>query len=79
MTPREALEEILARDFTWSDYDRETATVLLDALATDGWALVPVEPTEEMKEAGYKQRSTQMASGCVPIWQAMIRAAQGGE
>lgn len=47
----------------------------------EGMALVPIEPTEDMREAGDEEQAAQERRreiGSGPIWRAMIAAAQKG-
>ena len=69
MTPREVIVTCLN---DWPlDHPTEGATVLLEALAAAGFAIVPVEPTEAMVRA-----SNWQLCGSHDIWRNMIRAAQ---
>jgi hypothetical protein len=50
------------------------AKVAIAAIRAAGWAVVPVEPTIEMFDAGYAASG---GRGVVLIWEAMIEAAPG--
>mgnify|MGYP001810175423 CR=1 FL=1 len=50
-----------------------TADAILSALRSAGWAVVPVEPTGEMRKAGENAPNTRLASH---VWRAMLKAAQ---
>jgi hypothetical protein len=48
---------------------------LLAAIRAAGWAVVPVEPTEEMFDAGHA--SSAHGHGIVALYRAMLAAAPG--
>ena len=75
MTPREVIEaNTLLTD--------GLADMILEALAAAGFAVVPVEPTKDMKTKGFQnlQKQWQAPGGEMAgaMWKAMIRAAQRG-
>ena len=49
------------------------ADAILSALRSAGFAVVPVEPTEDMRKAGENSPNTRLASH---VWRAMLKAAQ---
>jgi hypothetical protein len=54
---------------------QEAGKAALDAIRAAGWAVVPVEPTEEMFDAGHA--SSAHGHGIVALYRAMLAAAPG--
>jgi hypothetical protein len=52
-----------------------TVTAVLAAIRAAGWAVVPVEPTEKMFDAGHA--SSAHGHGIVALYRAMLAAAPG--
>ena len=55
---------------------REDAAVLEAAAEAAGYVLVPVEPTPAMKTAGRMASGPAQHVSAVPVWEAMLAAAQ---
>jgi hypothetical protein len=53
----------------------DATTAALAAIRAAGWAVVPVEPTEEMFDAGHA--SSAHGHGIVALYRAMVAAAPG--
>jgi hypothetical protein len=51
------------------------AAIALAAIRAAGWAVVPVEPTDEMFEAGHEE--VLGGSGVIATYRAMLAAAPG--
>ena len=62
---------------SFGDEWRAKAQAALDALKANGFAVVPVEPTQEMITEGMNEMYD--PCGLVRAYRAMIAAAQGGE
>jgi len=70
----ELLERV--RQAIWHHGDgREDAEAAIAAICAAGWAVVPVEPTEEMFDAGHA--SSAHGHGIVALYRAMLAAAPG--
>jgi len=64
------------RQAIWHHGDgREDAEAAIGAIRAAGWAVVPVEPTEEMFDAGHA--SSAHGHGIVALYRAMLAAAPG--
>ena len=65
-------------------YWRDTATAMIAALAQNGWAVVPVEPTKKMHKAAWDACENDMKPGRdwpafnAKIYRAMLSAAPSG-
>jgi hypothetical protein len=62
-SPREVITETLRGNFLLAD-------AILDDLRSRGYAIVPIEPTDEMRHAGWLERENWL-----DVWQAMIEAS----
>ena len=73
----DVMTETLNSGKEWAGADSAVSD-LLDALTAAGYAVVPVEPTGEMKVAGGEAQSRSIGSWGEPgvVWRAMIAAAQ---
>jgi hypothetical protein len=70
------LIEWVANNVTWySHHYYANARSALAAIRAAGWAVVPVEPTDEMFEAGHEEVLGD--SGVIATYRAMIAAAPG--
>jgi hypothetical protein len=56
-------------------YREMEADAALAAIRAAGWAVVPVEPTDEMFEAGHEE--VLGGSGVIATYRAMLAAAPG--
>ncbi len=91
MTDRDKLIEVMARAIceyeTPESYDdlpvismfkkyfRATAQAALAAIEANGFAVVPVEPTEAMKIAAFEAAGPHAEEDPLDVWRAMITAA----
>jgi hypothetical protein len=62
-SPREVITETLRGNFLLAD-------AILDDLRSRGYAIVPIEPTDEMRHAGWLERENWL-----DVWRAMIEAS----
>jgi hypothetical protein len=60
--PEDWIESVV--DQSWV-YHRNNATVALSALEAAGYAVVPLEPTEEMREAALKDEASEAVDGAI--------------
>lgn len=84
-TPR----EIIADAVGWYSGDtaagQDFAETVIARLKREGFAIVPVEATEKMKQAGFDPFIAAhdpmfcKNEPCGPIWRAMLQAAEEGE
>ena len=59
----------------WNYQGAHHADIALAAIRAAGWAVVPVEPTEEMFDAGHA--ASAHGNGIVASYRAMLAAAPG--
>jgi hypothetical protein len=69
-SPREVIAAWLLLDFKTSMKPTAASESLLEALRSRGFAIVPIEPTDEMRHAGWLERENWL-----DVWRAMIEAS----
>jgi hypothetical protein len=68
-SPREVIADWLAMAVPREIAEAE-ANSILEALRSRGYAIVPIEPTDEMRHAGWLERENWL-----DVWRAMIEAS----
>jgi hypothetical protein len=71
-SPREVIASTVARDSSPREELEASrlADQVLEALRSRGYAIVPIEPTDEMRHAGWLERENWL-----DVWRAMIEAS----
>lgn len=63
----------------YADWTPDETQILRSSLERAGWVLVPVEPTDEMRNVGENLISPDAYAGANSIYKAMLNARPKGE